>query len=746
MVKVKEKDYIQPDGTIDIQTWLHDVAERRMASVKLIGQACHLAQITGGDQALLTGKTCLQRGLNMAELLLELRVDQETIAAAILYNNVEYADLTLEDVAEQVGPGVAKLILGAQQMEAIRSLLSEDRHHKEQSNTQIDNLRKMLLAMVEDVRVVLIKLAEKTCVTRSAAKLDPVLRKRIARETKNIYAPLANRLGIWHIKWELEDLSLRFLEPEAYKEVAQKLAVRRVDRDRYIEEIKTILKDLIAQAGVEKFEISGRAKHIYSIYRKMQRKDVDYNEIYDVSAVRVLVPTVEDCYAVLGCVQNKWETIPEEFDDYISNPKPNGYRSLHTAVIGPNQQSLEVQIRTFEMHQESELGVAAHWKYKEGRRSHSDYEEKIAWLRQILDWQQELSSKGEPLEQAGKQKIFDDRVYIFTPQGEIVDLPQGATPLDFAYHIHSEVGNHCRGAKVNGNMVPFSYQLKTGERVEIQTSSNITPSRDWLNPTSGYIKTARARAKIHHWFKQQDHERLVNEGHNTLEKELRRLGTGYIDQKIDYDQVAKKLNLRSSNDVFLSLGNSDIKIGQVISAIESILNIKKELPEQVYDPKPAKLAAQPAREDIRIEGLGGLLSYHARCCKPVPGDPIVGFITKGRGISIHQQDCKNIVNTKFKERLIDVNWSDSTAESYPVDLSIVATERQGLIRDVVAVVTNEKVQLLGINTRTDEMKNLTFIAVTVSVSNIENLQSLINKFTQIPDVSSVTREAEGKTT
>jgi GTP pyrophosphokinase len=737
MVKIRERTYIQSDGSIDTQAWLHEMAlQRPSAHINLISQACGLAEFAKGQQPTPYGPTCLQQGLKMAEILADLNMDQSTIAAAILYNSVEYGGLTTEDIAEQFGNEVAKLISGALRMEAVRSLV----HYQaqpEQYRVNIDNLRKMLLAMVEDVRVVLIKLAERMTILHIAKNLDDNVRQLIAQETFDIYAPLANRLGIGQLKWELEDLCFRFLNPDAYKELAQLLATKRLDREHYIEHVIETLRAALKDAGLSEMEITGRAKHIYSIYRKMQRKDVDYSKIYDVSAVRVLVTNIEDCYTVLSHVHSLWPQIPAEFDDYIANPKPNGYRSLHTAVIGPEGRNLEVQIRTFTMHQESELGVAAHWKYKEGVVTQGGYEEKIAWLRQVLEWQRELTHKGEAASNTQTQQIFDDHVYIFTPAGQIVDLPTGATPLDFAYHIHSDIGHHCRGAKVNGKLVTLTYKLRTGERVEILTSRQASPSRDWLNSNYGYLNTSRARAKVHHWFKQQDYDKHLLHGQSLLENELRRQN---LPLQIPYEKIARKFHLATAKDLFVALGNGEIKSSQVIHLLPNFIELPKAKPASVEE-YPATIAKSvpPSSHDIQLPGISDVLTYYARCCKPLPGDDIIGYITKGRGIAIHRKDCVNIQHTTQTERLIAIDWSSMTKNKYPVDLTILTHERQGLIKDILSVLANEKVPLLSVNAQAHRDQSTAHVALSIEVTNITLLEQLLLKLRHIPDVISIQR-------
>lgn len=730
MVRIKQPDHYNHDGTVDIEKWLAHIAEKRSPKdARLLQHAIHLAQVTGGEHTTLIEKTCIQQGLIMAEILFELNLDAETLVAALLYNTVRASGLSLDDVAEHLGRGVANLLAGVAQMEGV-SLW-----HKQHA-IHIENLRKMLLAMVQDVRGVFVKLAERLCLLRHAETLKPEEQQKIAREVMDIYAPLANRLGLGQLKWELEDLSFRYLEPETYKKLAKLLDARRLDREQYIHEVIEILQKTLKEHGVTHFQISGRAKHIYSIYRKMNRKGVDYDQIYDVSAVRVLVDTVDQCYEVLSAVHNLWTPIPSEFDDYIAHPKPNGYRSLHTAVLGPQDKNLEVQIRTHEMHEVSELGVAAHWMYKEGAITRGGYEQKIAWLRQVLAWQKELVET-ENISEEEQQKIFNDRIYVFTPKGDIVDLPQGATPVDLAYQIHSEVGHRCRGAKVNGTIVPLTYALNTGERVEILTSKESNPSRDWLSPHLGYIKTPRARAKVHHWFKLLDFDRHVEEGAAILEKELKHLGI----QSINPEAIAHQLNFKSRQDMLAALGGGDIRISQITQFLQKPEPVSEELPVIT------KPITQAPSTGVHIQGVDNLLTYTAKCCKPVPGDQIVGFITKMRGVAIHRQDCPNMSrllqegSEQDRQRFMEVKWSEDAKATYPVDLYIIANDRYGLLRDITTALALEKLALVALETRVNG--NLAHVSLTIQISNVALLTKVLDKIQHLPGVVSVTRQVRG---
>lgn len=731
MVKLKDRPYILTDGTINIDAWLTELGSKRNAlDLKLIRHACVLSQLAGSDKPTSSNVSCLQQGLAMAEMLIDLQLDCETVAAAIVYSSVQYAELSIDDVQEHLGKNIAKLIRGVEQMEAMRSLHTH-------SHNQLENIRKMLLAMVDDVRVVLIKLTERVYLLRAASLLDIATQHKLAKETLDIYAPLANRLGIAQIKWELEDHSFHYLHPAIYKQIAQKLHQTRIQREGYIDAIIATLNKQVATVGIKEFEVTGRAKHIYSIYRKMQRKKVDYEEIYDISAVRVLVPTIEDCYRVLSIVQTNWQQIPHEFDDYIATPKQNGYRSIHTAVIGPEGYNLEVQIRTFEMHQENELGVAAHWRYKEGGQQKSSYEAKIAWLRQVLDWQKELVANDTM--EAFEPTQFDDRVYVFTPAGDIIDLPQGATPLDFAYYIHSEIGHRCRGAKINNTIVPLTYTLKTGDRVEILTTKQPNPSRDWLNPHLGYLKTSRAKAKVHHWFKELDFDHNLAEGKEILERELKRLEL----TKLNIEHIAEQLNFKNADEMLAALGCGDLKLSQILNLAQETLKPQQE--EGEFQPAlvPSRASHTSGKNTgIYIQGVGNLLTHSANCCKPVPGDAIIGWITQGRGVAIHRQDCPNIlqISSANKERLLEVSWGEKANEIYPVDLYIHAYDRPGLIRDISTIFANDKINMIAMTTRIDKHEHAAHINLTIETSSLAVLSKVLDKIKLLPNIIEAKRQ------
>lgn len=733
MVKVKENTPLLPDGSIDVEQWLQHIANKGyFEDLELIRNACTLGQLAGQEQATETGESCLQQGLATADILADLEVDQETLATAIIYACVHYAELSVDVVEEHLGLNIAKLVQGIEKMSALSNLQILSKYP--QNKHQIDNVRKMLLAMVDDVRVVLIKLAERLYILRSSAPLPIAMREQMAAEAMEIYAPLANRLGIGAIKWEMEDLAFRYIEPESYKEIAKGLKAKRLDRDRFVNKIVDELNEQIQKLGIDHFAVYGRSKHIHSIHRKMQRKKVSLDEIYDATAVRILVASKEHCYEVLGLVHLLWDQVVVEFDDYINNPKPNGYQSLHTAVKTEEGRVFEVQIRTYQMHDQAEMGVAAHWKYKEGGGVQKEsHERKIEWLREVLAWHREMAANQGVLE-AIETEFLEDRVYVFTPDGDVLDLQQGVTPLDFAYHVHSEVGHRCRGAKVSGQIVPLTYTLKTGDQVEVLTGKEARPSRDWINPHLNYLKSSRAKAKVMHWFKMQDYDKNLAEGHDILDKELKTLGV----KTEQLTSVAHAFNFKRVDDLYAALGRGDLKLGQILSRLAP--------PELHADPIQNIVKTQEKPEvtgtDLRIEGVGNLLTHMARCCQPVPGDEVIGYITLGRGVSVHRQDCSNILHAseRQRQRLLQVSWGNATREQYVVDLVIKAYDRSELLRDVTSLLANEKAHVYSLQTKTDKQENISYINLTLDIDGLNSLSRLLSKLGQIPNVIEARRQ------
>jgi GTP pyrophosphokinase len=706
---------------------------RSDAERELLTRAAQWAREGHRGQRRASGEPYFHHALAVAEILNGLKLDYETIAAAMLHDVVEDTDITLDDIEREFGRAIARLVDGVTKMERIGEFreLGQDGATE---HAQAESLRKLLLAMAEDVRVVLIKLADRLHNMRTLKHLDDARRRRIARETLDIYAPLANRLGIWQIKWELEDLSLRYLEPDVYRKLARQLDEKRTDREGYIRRVIERLTRELKNAGIEAV-VSGRPKHIYSIWRKMQRKQLDFDKIFDMRAVRILVKEERDCYGALGVVHGLWRHIAKEFDDYIANPKENLYRSLHTAVIGPEGRTLEVQIRTEEMHRHAELGVAAHWRYKEGGSFDPGYEEKIAWLRQLLEWRDEESTANDFVDRF-KSEAFQERVYVLTPQGRIIDLPQGSTPLDFAYAIHTEIGHRCRGAKVNGRIVPLTYRLQNGEQVEVLTTKQGAPSRDWINPHQGYLKTSRAKTRVRQWFKRQDIEHNIGAGRSLLERELHRLGISGL----PVEKLAGWFRLRQIDDLLAALGRGDINTSQLASAINELVPRPEPVAAERPRIKPRKEATTP--EGFSILGVGNLLTSIARCCHPVPNDPIVGYITRGRGVTIHRRDCGNVLRMEGEDlkRLIEVDWGAPTEAVYTVELYVEAYDRSGLLRDITSLLANEKINLTGVHTQTDQREGIAHMSLTMEIANIAQLSRVLTQIGQLPNVVEARRK------
>ncbi|MGM0702101.1 MAG: GTP diphosphokinase [Pseudomonadota bacterium] len=747
MVKVRDDQPLTLSGEVDIDHWLARLEEDvKLRDREELRQACELAlrlarEAEKPHKPWLPAETSYRMGLEMADILGELKLDQPALEAAVLYRAVREGLLSLEAVTKRFGREVAGLIDGVLQMAAISNAQTPSQGLVQ--HDQQDNLRKMLVNMVDDVRVALIKIAERTCALRQVKDAPREKQQHVAREVFDIYAPLAHRLGIGQLKWELEDLSFRYLHEEEYKTIARQLAEKRVDRDRYIHDVVETLQGMLGAQGIPRFDVNGRAKHIYSIWRKMKRKRIDFSQVNDVRAVRILVPEVADCYTVLGLVHSRWHHVPNEFDDYIANPKKNGYQSLHTAVLGPENKVLEIQIRTFAMHEEAELGVCAHWRYKghDTKAKSSSYEEKIAWLRQVLEWQEEVGDFGD-LREGLSSDVAPDRIYVFTPDGHVIDMPRIATPIDFAYRVHTEVGHRCRGAKVNGRIVPLTYRLKTGQQVEILTATKGGPSRDWLNPNLGYVRTSRARAKIQAWFKHQAREQNLEEGKALFEREMKRLDV----EDMDLETLARKVNYASADDMYAALGAGDLRIGQVLHQAQQLFG-ESDDQEQLDRllAKPRRDGGKAKASDITVLGVGNLKTSMANCCHPVPGDAIVGFITQGRGVTVHRQDCPNILQLRVDEpqRIIEVEWGERALTQYPVDVEIQAWDRSGLLRDVTGVLSHDRVNVLSVNTLTDTRDGIARMRITVEVDGLETLGRLFSRIQQLPNVIDVKRLRSG---
>lgn len=674
----------------------------------------------------------LLMGQEMVEILQQLHMDDETLQTALVYPYCEIHELSLEDMVARFGQGIAKLVENVRKMQAINSLQSK----RQQNDTlQVDKLRNMLLTMVEDVRAVVIKMAERICTLHKIKKEDEETRVLVAKECATIYAPLANRLGIGQLKWELEDLSFRYLHPNTYKHTASMLQEKRVDREQYIDDFVVNLQNILNQENIHA-KVVGRPKHIYSIYKKMQKKQLSFDELFDIRALRIVASRLQDCYAALGTVHSKYKHIPSEFDDYIATPKPNGYQSIHTVVIGPAGKSIEIQIRTKQMDEDAELGVAAHWRYKEGGSSKSaSSDDRVSWLRKILQWQDELAQSGNLVEELRSQ-VFDDRVYVFTPKGDVIDLPLGSTPLDFAYYVHSNVGHRCIGAKISGRIVPFTYTLQSGDQVEILTGKSPAPSRDWMHPGLGYVHSGRARATIHSYFKKQDKAKHVEAGKELLERELIK---GEVAVKHVSD-ACEKYNVKTSEDLFALVGSGDVRVMTVVNYLA-----QKFAPPQIEPEEPIirtrKAKVRKGQEPIIAEGVGNLLSQIAKCCQPVAGEDIVGYITQGKGVSVHKEGCGQLQNllNQHPEREIEVSWLIEHQTSFQTSLDVYCEDRTGILRDITTVLSNEKVSLLGVNSISNKAKATAHIRIIIEVEDAANLSRTIDKLRQISDVSDISR-------
>ncbi|MBK1707721.1 MULTISPECIES: RelA/SpoT family protein [Marichromatium] len=718
-----------------IRHWLESLEGRyQPAGLEAVAGACAMLTRIHGDQRIETGETRVRHLLSTADILVGLEMDDETLVAALLNGSLEAQATSLADIEQRFGANVARMV---DDLSRIGQLANVDAiiAAKDQSQHE-ENLRRLLLGIAEDVRVVLVVLAERVHLMRAIKDLEIRRRTRIARDTERVYAPLANRLGVWQLKWELEDLSLRYLQPEEYKRIARLLAERREEREHYIASVMEVLSEKFANSGISA-EITGRPKHIYSIWKKMRRKGVDIEEIFDLRAVRIMVETVADCYAALGIVHGLWRHIPKEFDDYIATPKGNMYQSLHTAVIGPGDKSLEVQIRTYEMHRHAEFGVAAHWAYKEAKGHDAAFQRRLVWMRNWLELKGELEDPGEVLERF-RQEFEPVHIYVLTPHAKVIELPKGATPLDFAYAIHSEVGNRCRGARVNGRIVPLHQRLESGDTVEILTQKNATPSRDWLSPHHGYLTTARARNRVRQWFKQQDLEQHAHEGRGLLEREIARLG---IVEKPQLEALAERFNFKRGEDLLAAIGRGDVPVGQVARQVGEPRAEHSKESEHKPRHHPQRQRSEPSSAVV-VEGVDDLMTQMAQCCKPVPHDPIIGFVTRGRGVTIHRRDCSNVrhLPPDEAERLISVRWADAPVEaSYPVDLLVIAADRKGLLRDVSSVFVDDDLDVLGVETHSERTTDTASMRFTIEVRDQEQLGRVLVRLRQLPDVLEVRR-------
>ncbi len=697
------------------------LAEHPGVNLGPVGDAFDLAIVAHEGQRRGSGEPYVIHPIATAQILAELGIDPVAICAALLHDVPEDTDYSLTDIEERFGAEVTQLVDGVTKL----SKFSTHSHEQQQA----ENIRKMLLAMAQDIRVVLIKLADRLHNMRTLHGLPPEKQQRIARQTMEIYAPLAERLGIWQMKWELEDLAFKALEPERFRELARLLDTRRAGRESHIDKAIAALRPLLQEAGI-KADLEGRPKHIHSIYKKMERKGADFSEIYDVYAIRILVDEVRDCYAALGIVHSLWRPIPGQFDDYIAVPKNNLYQSLHTAVIALNGKPLEIQIRTWKMHQVSEVGIAAHWRYKEGTKSDREYDAKLAWLRQLLDWQRDVSDATEFVEGI-KLDIFQDQVFVFTPKGDIKDLPAGATPLDFAYRIHTDVGHRTIGAKVNNRLVPLDTRLKNGDIVEVVTTKGEHgPSRDWMN----VVKTSHAREKIRQWFKRKDRDENIVHGRESLERELRRLARTSISavgaERIA--DVARQYNHDTLDDFYAAVGYGAISAQSVVMRLGVVDDTHGTLPS-VAPPPVARAGG------VRVKGVGDLLVRYAKCCTPIPGDPIGGFITRGKGVTVHLHTCPTMVNEREVNRLIEVEWEAAPTQTYPIAIRVEAYDRTGLLSDITQVVAENKVNILAAHVGVSP-DHTAVVTATLQVASVSQLARVMSRIETLKDVITVQRD------
>ncbi len=716
-----------------------------LADRELVMRAYVIAEEAHREQKRHSGEPYINHCLAVAGILAELKVPAEVIVAGLLHDTVEDTSITLSDIRRDFGDAVKILVDGVTKLTQLPRVSRGDQHAENTDNEAEDEiilpallgrkedmisetLRKTFLAMGEDVRVVLIKLADRLHNMRTLGHMPEHKRRRIAQETLDIFAPLANRLGIWQLKWELEDLSFRYVQPEKYKEIAESLAERRPDRERQLEEIKENLVRLLEKNNI-KAEVSGRPKHIYSIFKKMQNKDKSFGMLYDVRAVRLIVPDVPACYSALGVIHTTWRPIPGEFDDYIAVPKDNHYQSLHTAVMFDDRRPLEIQIRTQEMHMSAEYGIAAHWRYKEGGKHDKQFEQRIKDLRKMMEWRSDVNDATEFVESM-QSDVFRDRVYVFTPRGDIIDLPAGSTPIDFAYHVHTDIGHRCRGARVNGKLVPLDHELKTGDQVEVLTAKRGGPSRDWLNNNLALVKTQRARSKIRVWFKILEDEQNLATGRDTLERELGRLGI----TEVNFEKLARELGYKTPDAMFIHLGTGELSTSLIIKKFSD----EEEQKDILEANAPA--SSSKSTDAVEVVGLKGMLASMAKCCNPAPGDQIIGYITRGRGATIHRQDCPNILQTPDRERLLKVGWGH-VEQTFPVPVKIKAYDRQGLMSDISILLSDENININNVSVNVN--RSIADLRLIIEVKDLTQLSRILTRIENLPNVMEAIRTRPG---
>ncbi|MFN8529843.1 MAG: bifunctional (p)ppGpp synthetase/guanosine-3',5'-bis(diphosphate) 3'-pyrophosphohydrolase [Anaerolineae bacterium] len=718
-----------PVASMNLQSLYDALPDLSPSDKLLIERAYQKAEAAHAGQFRKSGEPYFTHCVAVAHILAEMKLDAEAIAAALMHDLIEDTSITYVELRNEFGKEVAGIIEGVTKLKNLPKA-GVDGTVRVKDARELEYIRKMALAMGDDVRVMIVKLADRLHNMRTLGYMTVEKQKSIAQETLDIFAPLANRLGIWQIKWELEDLSFRYLYPDKYKMIAAQLDERRADRESYLTKVTDTLRRELAQYNINNVTISGRPKHIFSIYKKMERKRVDFDKIYDVRAVRVIVDTIPQCYVVLGVVHNLWRPIPGEFDDYIAAPKDNFYQSLHTAIVDSSGKTLEVQIRTWEMHEHAEYGIAAHWRYKEGSKGKRDeaYEKRLSYLRRLLEFGPEEKDPASFVATM-KTEVFQDRVYAFTPKGDIVDLPKGATPIDFAYHIHTDLGHRCRGAKVHGRTVPLNYVLQMGDQVEIQTEKRGGPSLDWLNTDLGYVKTTRAASKIRYYFRKQNRDKHIASGREVLERELKRLGVMGV---MAFETIMRWFAYETLDDFLAALGAGDINGAQIANRIlEQERKDREEVERETLKAHPAKATSGGFSTGMSVAGTNGLLYTFARCCNPVLGDPIIGYVTRGRGVTVHRSDCPNVHHEP--ERLIPVSWGlVNQEERFSVPVEVIAYDREGLLRDISTVIADETVNMSEVNVKTRH--NIATLYLTLELADMHQLTRILSRLESVDQV------------
>lgn len=730
----------------DLESLLEAMSDLSPHNRSIVERAYHKAEAAHAGQKRKSGEPYFTHCVAVAGILADLKLDAEAVAAGLLHDIIEDTDVTAEDLSGEFGHDIARLVDGVTKLTKLPieniGLKSDSNRQARTANRDKEYFRKMLLTMNDDVRVVLVKLADRLHNMRTLGFMPEAKQKRIAQETMDIFAPLSNRLGIWQIKWELEDLSFRYLQPDSYRAIAKSLDERRTDREQYVTRVANVLQKELENYHIDNFLITARPKHIYSIYRKMKKKDLPLEQIYDVRAVRVIVPEEAQCYLVMGIVHKLWRPIPGEFDDYVAAPKDNFYRSLHTGVLDENGKTLEVQIRTWQMHEDAEYGIAAHWRYKEGRDTGKDeaFERRIEYLRRLMEFGtgEAGTENAEDFLDLVKSEVFQDRVYAFTPKGDIIDLPVGATPIDFAYHIHTEIGHRCRGAKVHGRLAPLDYELKTGDQVEVITAKRGGPSMDWLNADLGYVNTHRALSKVRHWFRKQNRDKHIVMGREALNRELKRMG---LMEKQSFESIADFMKYDHVEDLLAAIGSGDLTGAQITQKmLEDERRRVEEAKSELERLKPRVRPSVPVdvSKGVNVLGAGGMLVNIGRCCSPAPGDHIIGYVTRGRGVTVHREDCVNVAAVTDPERLIEVSWGGGQPEQrYTVPVEIVAHDREGLLRDISTVVADKKINMSSVEVVT--RSHIATLYISLEVADNQQLVRVMGKLDSIPDVYEVRR-------